>query len=78
MNRLSEEEFIAFDLETTGLHPVMARIIEIGAVRFRGDGTVLDCFQQLIDPKCAISPGAMAVSSLAVVAFPNAAIPLIM
>jgi DNA polymerase III subunit epsilon len=58
------EEFIAFDLETTGLHPVFARIIEIGAVRFRGDGTVLDSFQQLIDPKCAISPGAMAVNGI--------------
>ena len=64
MNKLSEEEFIAFDLETTGLHPVMARIIEIGAVRFRGDGTVLECFQQLIDPKCAISPEAMAVNGI--------------
>lgn len=62
--RFDEEEFIAFDLETTGLHPVMARIIEIGAVRFRGDGTVLDCFQQLVDPKCAISPGAMAVNGI--------------
>ncbi len=45
--RIIDEEFIAFDLETTGLHPVFARIIEIGAVRFRGDGTVLDSFQQL-------------------------------
>jgi DNA polymerase III alpha subunit (gram-positive type) len=48
--RLSEEEFIAFDIETTGLHPAMARIVEIGAVRFKGDGSVLDSFQQLIDP----------------------------
>jgi DNA polymerase III subunit epsilon len=64
LKRFSEEEFIAFDLETTGLHPVFARIIEIGAVRFRGDGTVLDSFQQLIDPQCAISPGAMAVNGI--------------
>ncbi len=62
--RISEEEFIAFDLETTGLHPVFARIIEIGAVCFRGDGTVLDSFQQLVDPKCEISPGAMAVNGI--------------
>ncbi len=54
--QISEEEFIAFDLETTGLHPVFARIIEIGAVRFRGDGSVLDSFQQLADPRCVILP----------------------
>ena len=54
--RISEEEFIVFDLETTGLHPVFARIIEIGAVRFQGDGTVLDSFRQPVDPRCVISP----------------------
>ncbi len=59
-----QEEFIAFDLETTGLHPVFARIVEFGAVRFRGDGTVLGTFQQLVDPRCAISPGAMAVNGI--------------
>ena len=55
LKRIIEEEFIAFDLETTGLHPVFARIIEMGAVRFRGDGSVLDSFQQLVDPRCVIS-----------------------
>lgn len=53
-NSLSQTEFIAFDLETTGLHPVGAQIVEVGAVRFRGDGTVLDQFQQLVDPQCDI------------------------
>ncbi|MDW7730421.1 MAG: exonuclease domain-containing protein [Bacillota bacterium] len=62
--RINQEEFIAFDLETTGLHPVFDRIIEIGAVRFRGDGNVLGNFQQLIDPRCAISAGAMAVNGI--------------
>ena len=61
---ISEEVFIAFDLETTGLHPVMSRIIEIGAVCFQGDGTVLKSFQQLVDPRCEISPGAMAVNGI--------------
>ncbi len=64
LKRISEEEFIAFDLETTGLHPMFARIIEIGAVRFRGDGTVLDSFQQLVDPRCEISPGAMSINCI--------------
>ena len=61
---INREEFIAFDLETTGLHPVFSRIVEIGAVRFRGDGTVLESFQQLVDPRCEISAGAMAVNGI--------------
>lgn len=61
---IAKREFIAFDLETTGLHPVSSRIIEIGAVRFRGDGEVLGQFQQLIDPWCEISAGAMAVNGI--------------
>jgi DNA polymerase III subunit epsilon len=47
-------EFIAFDLETTGLHPSFARIVEIGAVRFRGDGTILEEFSELVNPGCRI------------------------
>lgn len=58
---LEETEFVAFDLETTGLHPVASRIVEIGAVRFRGDGTVLDQFSQLVDPRCRIPADATTV-----------------
>ncbi len=47
-------EFIAFDLETTGLHPTFCKIVEIGAVKFRSDGTVVDCFEQLVNPDCPI------------------------
>lgn len=54
-NRLLEEvEFVAFDLETTGLSPAYCRIVEFGAVRFRFDGTELGQFQQLCDPQCPI------------------------
>ena len=53
-NNLLETDFIAFDLETTGLHPVASQIVEIGAVRFRGDGTVIDEFEQLVNPECSI------------------------
>ena len=42
-------EFVAFDLETTGLSPAQEAITEIGAVRFRG-GEVLDTFQTFVDP----------------------------
>ena len=54
---LSDITFVAFDLETTGLTPVVDRIVEIGAVRFRA-GEVLDTFQTLVDPEMPISPGA--------------------
>ena len=57
-------EFIAFDLETTGLHALTHRIIEIAAVRFRGDGTVLEQFEQLIDPGCEIPAEATTVHGL--------------
>ena len=44
--------FIAFDLETTGPPPVTSQIVEIGAIRFQGDGTILGEFEQLVDPQC--------------------------
>jgi DNA polymerase-3 subunit epsilon len=55
--------FVAFDIETTGLMPVVNKIVEIGAVKFR-DGRVVDTFQELIDPKMPISPGATAVNGI--------------
>jgi DNA polymerase III epsilon subunit family exonuclease len=45
---------IAFDLETTGLNPTRAEIIEIGAVKFTIDGKVLDRFEQLSKPRAPI------------------------
>ncbi len=43
-------EFVAFDLETTGLSSVKDVITEIGAVILR-DGEVVDTFQTFVDPK---------------------------
>ena len=51
---MNDVEFIAFDLETTGLSPDFNRIVEVGAVRFRADGTELDRMEQLVDPRCRI------------------------
>lgn len=62
--RLTDVEFIAFDLETTGLHPLAHRIVEIAAVRFRGDGTLLGDFEQLIDPGCTIPAEATEVHGI--------------
>jgi DNA polymerase III epsilon subunit family exonuclease len=47
-------DLVAFDLETTGLSPKADRIIEIGAVRFRSDGTTLGDLQLLVDPEMPI------------------------
>ncbi len=44
-----DEEYIAFDLETTGLSAQHDEIIEIGAVRMRGT-EVLETFQTFVDP----------------------------
>lgn len=52
---LTDVEFVAFDLETTGLYALSGQIVEIGAVRFRLDGARLDAFEQLVDPQCEIT-----------------------
>lgn len=43
-------EYVALDLETTGLDPERDRIIEIGAVRFSRDG-VIGTFHTLVNPR---------------------------
>lgn len=56
-------EFIAFDLETTGIQPKTDAIVEIGAVRFDGaepGGT----FCTLVNPGRPIPPGASAVNGI--------------
>ncbi|HZB98079.1 MAG TPA: 3'-5' exonuclease, partial [Candidatus Sulfotelmatobacter sp.] len=44
------DEFVAFDLETTGLSPKVDRIIEIGAVRFDAHGNPVATLDLLVDP----------------------------
>ena len=46
-------DFVAFDIETTGLHADRDRITEIGAVIFR-DGQPADSFNTFVDPEMHI------------------------
>lgn len=54
-------EFVAFDLETTGLSAEYERIVEIGAVRFDRTGKELGRFQTLVNPGKPIPYEAWAV-----------------
>jgi DNA polymerase III epsilon subunit-like protein len=47
--RLFDVTFLAFDTETTGLSPIMHRLVAIGAGRFRLDGHELATFQSLMN-----------------------------
>ncbi|MBQ7836210.1 MAG: PolC-type DNA polymerase III [Clostridia bacterium] len=48
-----DDEFIVFDLETTGLNPHHCKITEIGAVKVKS-GEVLEVFNTFVDPECPI------------------------
>ncbi|SDH38831.1 DNA polymerase-3 subunit alpha [Pseudobutyrivibrio sp. 49] len=47
------DEFVVFDIETTGFNPRTCKIIEIGAVKFK-DGQIVDYFSEFINPKVPI------------------------
>jgi DNA polymerase III subunit epsilon len=63
-SRLTDITFLAFDTETTGLFPMMHRLVELGAVRFRSDGRELATFQTLIDPHLPIPPDVQQVHDI--------------
>lgn len=44
------DTFVALDLETTGLDQESDRITEIGALRFRANGDVVEAFETLVNP----------------------------
>jgi DNA polymerase III subunit epsilon len=60
----ASDQYIAFDLETTGLNSESDRVIEIGAVRFDAQGREVDRFERLINPQRPVSPGARAVNGI--------------
>ncbi|HAH78204.1 MAG TPA: PolC-type DNA polymerase III [Ruminococcaceae bacterium] len=57
------DEFISFDIETTGLSPTGDRITEIGAVRIR-NGAVADSFDTFVDPERPIPPKITRLTSI--------------
>ena len=57
------DEFIVFDLETTGLSNTNCKIIEIGAVKIAG-GKVLEKYDVFVDPQCDIPPDITELTSI--------------
>lgn len=62
--KLLQYEFIAFDTETTGFYPVQDKIIELSAIKFKIDGTILGKFDELIDPQMTIPAASSKVHGL--------------
>ena len=48
-----EDDFVVFDIETTGFSPVSNKIIEIGAVKVSG-GEIVDHFSTFVNPQVPI------------------------
>lgn len=57
-------DYIAFDIETTGLQPGINAVVEIAAVRFDHNGKTLDTFEALVDPGREIPPDAQAIHGI--------------
>ena len=62
----TEGPFAALDLETTGVDPATARIVELALIVDEGDGVVTDLYAGLVDPgpEVEIPPGAAAVHGI--------------
>ena len=50
---IEEETYVVFDLETTGVDPFKDKIIEIGAVKLRGN-QIIDNFSSFVNPEISI------------------------
>ena len=57
------DEFVAFDIETTGLSAAVHKITEIGAVKIK-NGEVVGSFGALVDPKTKIPPDITALTGI--------------
>ena len=59
----ADDEFVMFDIETTGLSCVMDKIIEIGAVKYK-NGEILDRFDTFVDPEMPIPEEIVKLTSI--------------
>ena len=57
------DEYVAFDIETTGLRVKHEAITEIGAVVIR-DGEITDHFQTFVDPERHLTPEIIALTGI--------------
>lgn len=57
------KDFVALDLETTGLNPYIDKIIEIGAVKYR-NGMEVDRFETFVNPSMPISAKIQAITGI--------------
>ena len=62
-NPVSMVTFTAVDFETTGLYSATDRIVEFGAVRFKGT-QVVETFHRLANPGIPMSPGAASICGI--------------
>lgn len=64
MKKLTSDEFVVLDVETTGLYPQYGdRVIELAAIKFKGK-KVVGRFEQLINPQTKVSYGAFVVNGI--------------
>jgi DNA polymerase III epsilon subunit family exonuclease len=62
---LHDLEYVCFDIETTGLSPVVARLVEISGVKFRlHEKEITSSFSSLINPETEIPAEATAVHGI--------------
>ena len=57
------DEFVVFDIETTGLSPINCKITEIGAVKIK-DGKVLERYNTFVNPECPIPKEIVELTSI--------------
>ena len=61
---LGDIEFVAFDIETTGLSPFTAKVVELSGVKFRLRDGQFSEFSTLIDPECSIPAQVTAIHGI--------------
>lgn len=57
-------EFVAFDVETTGLSAIACKLVELSAVRFNGRGETISEFSHLINPETDIPEEVSAIHGI--------------